>query len=893
MGEKKNLLRTADGIKNFLKKKKTDVRAVEDLYQIPLNLGRDDPDARELNNYIRQHVSELLRSKKLSIKDAERMFTQLGRSLLFASQYDVDAYFQYLEWDRKPQDRFYLPRRPQLMVMTKSLQDLFDDKLDVLSCSMPPGVGKAQPLWSKIATPRGFESIGRLKVGDRIFTADGSVTTVKGVYDFEEKEIVKVIFDDGAITHCSVDHLWEFETADGDTKVETIDEIMRRKDVHDLKFPLPKPVQFRDINQKCGMYAFGVLLSGYGQIFDDEVRYQNIPDELIKDISLDLYGKDTVNFYKINRDVFMGVKSNNVDRKIGGYAPSNQLEYAKKHKLTGVYNELKFIPEGVKRTSVENRMSLIQGIADGCGSVNDEGVARVRVASRQLAEDILEVIRSLGGKGTIDLVDAVKEVKPKAEVLFQHWEVKFGFPYEVEVFRAKKNMPPHRQSVDYRQIYSVEYHSKEPCRCIKVADKSELYVTDDYIVTHNTTLEIFYISMIAGLYPLDSCLVSAHAGYLTESIYDGVLSIMTDSEYNYRDIFPNAEIVRTNSKKGAIDLVSPRRFQTVTCRSIDGQLTGSTRCRRLLCADDLVSGIEEAMNINRLNKLWSKYYDDLRTRKLDFCKELHIATRWSVHDVIGRLERMYEGNDRARFIALPALDENDESNFIYDYDVGFSTKYYHDMRSGMDEISWKSLYMNEPIEREGLLYHEDELRRYFELPEEEPDAIISICDTKDKGTDYCFAPVAYVYGDDYYIEDCVCSNALPGMVESQIVTMYLTHSVQMSRFESNSAGGRIADDIHSAIKSRGGITHITKKFSKGNKETRIIVNNQWVKDHCLFRDKNNYRVSSDYGKMMTQLLSYTVAGNNPNDDVADGMAQFSEFAQSMSRKTVHVFQRPF
>ena len=122
------------------------------------------------------------------------------------------------------------------------------------------------------------------------------------------------------------------------------------------------------------------------------------------------------------------------------------------------------------------------------------------------------------------------------------------------------------------------------------------------------------------------------------------------------------------------------------------------------------------MSKERLDKLWEKYTNDLKSRKKKDCKEIHIATRWSVHDIIGRLERMYEGDPRAKFITMPALDENGESNFDYDYGVGFDTEYFEDMRNNLDDVSFRCLFMNQPIEREGLLYHEDELRRYFELP---------------------------------------------------------------------------------------------------------------------------------------------------------------------------------
>lgn len=190
----------------------------------------------------------------------------------------------------------------------------------------------------------------------------------------------------------------------------------------------------------------------------------------------------------------------------------------------------------------------------------------------------------------------------------------------------------------------------------------------------------------------------------------------------------------------------------------------------------------------------------------------------------------------------------------------------------MDDVSWRALYMNEPIEREGLVYSQDELRRYFELPSEEPDAIIGICDTKDKGTDYAFLPVAYVYGQDYYIDDCVCDNGLPNIVDARLTEILVRDKVKSCRFESNSAGGRVAEKIQNEVKKRGGITKITTKFTTANKETKIIVNSAWVKERCLFKDSSLYQKKSDYGKMMDMLCSYTMSGKNKHDDVPDGMA---------------------
>lgn len=420
-----------------------------------------------------------------------------------------------------------------------------------------------------------------------------------------------------------------------------------------------------------------------------------------------------------------------------------------------------------------------------------------------------------------------------------------------------------------------------------------------------STLGIFFLSWVMGKFPDQPNLASAHADKLTRSFYDGVMQIITDPEYCWGDVFPGVKFEGNNAKDETINLGAAKRFKTLTCRSIDGSLTGATRCEKILYADDLCSGIEEAMSKERLDKLWNKYTNDLKSRKKLGCKEIHIATRWSVHDVIGRLEQMYGDDPRAKFIVLPALDENEESNFDYDYGVGFDTAYFVDMKNNLDDVSFRCLFMNQPIEREGLLYHESELRRYFDLPGaeydssgklikfDEPDAVLGICDTKDTGTDYEFLPALYQYGDDFYLEDCICDNGKTEVLDVRCADILVKHKVKACRFESNNAGGRTADTVQGLIKKQNGITHITKKFTTGNKETKIIVNSPWVKEHVLFKDKSKYKPKSDYGKMMNFLTSYTLMGKNKNDDVPDGMAQFAIFAQSLTSGQVKAFKRPF
>ena len=413
--------------------------------------------------------------------------------------------------------------------------------------------------------------------------------------------------------------------------------------------------------------------------------------------------------------------------------------------------------------------------------------------------------------------------------------------------------------------------------------------------TGETTLAIFYLTWLAGKYPNEQMLTGSHSNTFIRGVYDECLRIIdVKGEYLWQDAFPWVQLSNTNAKDCMIDLGKRSRFPTLEFTTTDSRNAGVYRATRLLYCDDLVSGIELAMSKDRLDKLWETYTTDLRQRKKgDHCKELHIATRWSVHDVIGRLEQEYGQTDRARFISLPATNDKDESNFDYAYGVGFSTEFYKEQKNIMDPVSWKALYMNEPVEREGLLYDSDEIRRYFDLPVTEPDAIIGVCDTKDRGSDYAFLPVAYVYGNDYYIEDCVCDNGLPDVVDARLTDVLLRHKVQLCRFESNSAGGRVAQAVQAAVKEKGGITSISTKFTTANKETKIIVNSAWVKEHCLFKDDTQYHRQSDYGRMMNMLFSYTMAGKNKHDDVPDGMAMLAEFAQGVTAGKVEVFKRPW
>lgn len=418
--------------------------------------------------------------------------------------------------------------------------------------------------------------------------------------------------------------------------------------------------------------------------------------------------------------------------------------------------------------------------------------------------------------------------------------------------------------------------------------------------SQKTTALKFFNSAVIGWDVSKFNLFFSHSSDITRMYYDGVLDICTNvDEYAWREIFPELIVNQTNAKMGQFNVGSYKPFPSLQTTSRGAENAGKVRCNGYLMVDDLIGKQEEALNIKILDKIWADTYNvDAKQRMLDGCKEIHIATRWSIHDVIGRLQRLYEGNTsvRTKFIAIPDIDEKTgESNFDYEY-MGFSVEFFNNIALGMDDLSYKALYKSQPMEREGLLYHEDDLRRFLSVPVNEPDAILAICDVKNKGTDYMFQPVFYQYGEDFYLVDCICDDDVD--YERQYVRLskvLADYKVQSCEYESNTGGDRVAFEVQKRLKDLDSTCTITTHPTETNKETRIIVNAEWVKSHVLFRDKSLYSQKEDYGRMMNWLLCYSTVGKNVHDDVPDGLANFRLYVDRLQPKlaTVSAAFNPF
>lgn len=417
--------------------------------------------------------------------------------------------------------------------------------------------------------------------------------------------------------------------------------------------------------------------------------------------------------------------------------------------------------------------------------------------------------------------------------------------------------------------------------------------------TQKTTLEKFFASWTIGKHPQDYSLFFSHNSDITEKFYKGVLDITTDNmEYRWGEIFPNVPLQATNAKLQEINFGKYKTFSSLQCSSIGSKNAGKVRTNRYLFCDDLIGTIEEALNPMMLDKIWRIYGVDLKQRKLnEQVKELIIMTRWSTKDVIGRIIELYGDNPRTKIIAIPDIDPNTgESNFNYEYN-GMSVEFFNDQALTMDDVSYKCLYKQEPIEREGLLFPEDKVRRYKELPTTPIKRITGQVDCKAKGTDFYVFPCLVEfegYEGDFYCVDAICNNSSDYELQyERSANLIVDNEMNDCEFEANLGGDRVAEEVRKRVEEKGWICNVTDRMTESNKEARIFQCSNWILQHVIFKDRSLYNAKDDYGTMVSELLKYSVSGKNPHDDVPDVFANFCLRMRAKNRvKKAQVIKSP-
>ena len=841
-----------------------------------------------------------LADKSISNKERVELYNLYLDVLKMIAPWDFISFNKYLEIDEdhnNPKKAFYHQRKDHLKEVFDAFNEMeIEDKYDIVLISLPPRVGKEQPLSAPILTPSGWSTMRQIKVGSKVIGYDGKSTLVTGVFPQGEKDVYKVSFDDGTSVKCGLDHLWTVQTREDrlNRKERTIPlkDIMKNLYVEgdnrkNYSIKYVEPISFENVLSKDSIhpYVLGALI-GDGCLHNN-FGFTNIDSEIIDKISGLLPKGETV--IKVGTTISYRIKNKVLNRTSRGFLkPCDSLIQIRNMGLN-VTSENKFIPKDYLYSSVENRIELLRGLMDTDGSVGSDKstYCEYSTVSEQLSNDVIELVRSLGGRATVST--KIGSYKKNGEKIYCKKVYRIIFNLTINPFytnRKASRFNP-RKVRNNKYIVSIEKVGKEESQCIMVDSPKHLYVTEGYNLTHNTTTGIRFLAWVSGKYPEDTELVTSYSDNITSSFYIGVMEIMESKRY--KEIFSDAPIVNQNAKREEIWLKVLKRYPTITFVPVGGSVTGRCEAGKYLYCDDLVSGFEEAISIGRMEKLWNLYTINFKQRKLDKAKEIHIATVWSVHDPISTLARDNENNPRCKIINIPCFDENGESNF--NFNGGFSTEYYKELQRTMDSISFNALYMGEAIEREGLLYPKEDLMYYFKLPEEKEDTRIGICDSKNLGTDYVSGLVGYVYGDFVYIEDVVYNNGLPEITRPAVANLWFEHKVVRADVEVNNGGNYYAEDLDQIIQSKGGKTSIRVFFSANNKKIKIITYSDYVKKHFIFKDPSEYSPNSDYARFMKGILSWTQKGNNKFDDGVDSIAMLAQLTEDLSGNEIKIIDR--
>lgn len=385
----------------------------------------------------------------------------------------------------------------------------------------------------------------------------------------------------------------------------------------------------------------------------------------------------------------------------------------------------------------------------------------------------------------------------------------------------------------------------------------------------------------------------------------GVSEIWADPTYCFSDIFPDIKIADSDAKNHKIDLGRKKKYKTLSGKGLESGLNGEYDAYGWLVLDDVLEGIQDVLNPDTLRRKQIIFDNNVMSRAKEQCKIIHNGTIWSLHDLYSDRIDFLQNNPQAKsirydIIKIPALDENDESNFDYDYGVGYTTQSFLIKRAKFEEnddiASWLAQYQQEPIERDGAVFNPEHMKFYNGvLPNEEPYRICAACDVALGGEDYLAFVVAYMYEDgSVYIHDVVFDNAEKKYTKPKVAKMFAKHNIGSAYFEANQGGEGYKDEIDEILKNEYGMkVNLVSEYAPSNKRKEQRI---WDKAGSIrewyFLD-TGYR-SPEYRKFMTNVYSFTITGKNKHDDAPDCLASLAYFIEgNWTNATAQAIQNPF
>lgn len=414
---------------------------------------------------------------------------------------------------------------------------------------------------------------------------------------------------------------------------------------------------------------------------------------------------------------------------------------------------------------------------------------------------------------------------------------------------------------------------------------------------------INFVNFLSGRRPDKAALMEGAGDALVKSFYKGCLEYLDPkSPYLFYDVFPDATLISTDADIKTIDLGMKSRFPTIMCRSIDATQVGLSEATNVLYLDDCVNGREEASNKQRLADKWNVIRGDVMGRAIEGTPIIACGTRYATDDVIGKLQEYAQSVGwKWKAIEIPALDPiTDESNYEFEKEGEkiFTTGYFREQRDLVSDEQWDSEFQQQPMDVKGILLNAKSLNYYYDLPvaddgKPNPDAIIAVCDTAERGSDSVSMPVAYLYGTEAYIDDVVFNNGAPEYTKPECVNCIMRNKVSNALFESNNAGEYYARDVEEMLKANGYLASIETKRTISNKQTRIEMASDNIKKHFHFKHPSRYERGGEYFNFMKEVTSYLHNGKVPHDDAPDSLSLLENRIRLITTPGAEVIDRPF
>lgn len=800
--------------------------------------------------------------------------------MLLEAPYLLDSFWLYIEKNKPAKTQLYLPRRRTLKRVVDKLQDLEDDKLDVLFVHQPPRTGKLLADDTEVLTKNGWKTHGELKLGDEVVGSDGKFTKVTCVHP-KHHTTHTVVLSNGERIECHENHEWTVYDRNSQRYVvretkEMLKNGVLTKDKNRCRYMLPiiEPMIGEKKDLHIHPYALGAWL---GDGTNTKPWLNNDKKDLAiidKMISLG-YDKRKEYVHKTT-----GVISSVFGRKFqDGLQHYGMCYYNRKTE--------KHIPDEFFSASLEQRLELLAGLLDTDGTLcKKEHRYHYSTISKRLCDDIVRLVSTFGWRACVTVAEPHTSsfgIVGKNDC----YVISFNPTLEIPTVLERKHLTEFskQRRIGIKEIVASE---NKPGNCISVENEDGLYAVGRTMqLTHNSLCMTVGNAWHCARNTEGSNLYVTYKESLGGSFVNGVNEIYTDPTYCFADVFPNVKVVNTDAKNHKLDLNRKKKYWSLSGKGLESGLNGEYDCYGWFTCDDLLEGIQDAMNPETLHRKQTVFNNNALSRPKENAKEIYNGTIWSLKDIFStRLDFLLNDpsakGKRVEVLKLPALNDKDESNFDYDYGVGYSTKYYLMKRATFeaadDLASWCAQYQQEPIERDGAVFNKDNMHFYNgELPAEEPLKVVAACDVALGGKDYLACPLAYVYEDgSVYIHDVVFDNNEKNITEPQVVEMLIRNECKSAFFESNQGGEGYKDDIDRLLKEQGHRCNLVSRYAPTNKrkEQRIWDNAPNIREF-YFRDVGCR--SGQYSKFMTNLYSFTINGKNKYDDAPDSLSSLCDF----------------